>query len=149
MPLDLPTLQYPVAIEAVNKKEEDKLGTFLARAAEADPTLHLTRDEETHQTILTAMGDTQVDMLLSRLKEQTGVEVKLVPVRVPYRETIRKTAEAQGRHKKQTGGAGQFGDCWLRLEPNPRGGYEFVDGSRAVRSPTASSPQLTRACRML
>ncbi len=144
VPLDLPTPQYPVAIEAVNKKEEDKLGTFLARAAEADPTLHLTRDEETHQTILTAMGDTQVDMLLSRLKEQTGVEVKLVPVRVPYRETIRKTAEAQGRHKKQTGGAGQFGDCWLRLEPNPGGGYEFVDEIKGGAIPNGLIPAVDK-----
>lgn len=144
VPLDLPTPQYPVAIEAVNKKEEDKLGTFLARAAEADPTLHLTRDEETHQTILTAMGDTQVDMLLSRLKEQTGVEVKLVPVRVPYRETIRKTAEAQGRHKKQTGGAGQFGDCWLRLEPNPGGGYEFVDEIKGGAIPNGFIPAVDK-----
>ena len=144
VPLDLPTPQYPVAIEAVNKKEEDKLGTFLARAAEADLTLHLTRDEETHQTILTAMGDTQVDMLLSRLKEQTGVEVKLVPVRVPYRETIRKTAEAQGRHKKQTGGAGQFGDCWLRLEPNPGGGYEFVDEIKGGAIPNGLIPAVDK-----
>ena len=144
VPLDLPTPQYPVAIEAVNKKEEDKLGTFLARAAEADPTLHLTRDEETHQTILTAMGDTQVDMLLSRLKEQTGVEVKLVPVRVPYRETIRATAEARGRHKKQTGGAGQFGDCWLRLEPNPGGGYEFVDEIKGGAIPNGLIPAVDK-----
>ena len=119
--------QYPVAIEAVNKKDEDKLGTFLTRFAENDPTVRIGRSEETHQTVVTAMGDTQVETLIARCKEQTGVEVKLVPVRIPYRETIRKVAEAQGRHKKQTGGAGQFGDCWLRLEPNPGAGYEFVD----------------------
>ena len=144
VPLDLPAPQYPVAIEVVNKKEEDKLGTFLARAAEADPTLRITRDEETHQTILTAMGDTQVDMLLSRLKEQTGVDVRLVPVRVPYRETIRKTAEAQGRHKKQTGGAGQFGDCWLRLEPNPGCGYEFVDEIKGGAIPNGLIPAVDK-----
>lgn len=126
-PLTMPEPLYPVAIEAVNKKEEDKLGTFLAKSAEADPTIKIKRDEQTHQTLVYAMGDTQIDMLISRLKEQTGVEAKLVDVRIPYCETIRKQAEAQGRHKKQTGGAGQFGDCWLRLEPNPDGGYEFVD----------------------
>lgn len=126
-PLPMPTPQYPVAIEAANKKDEDKLGSALARVAENDPTVRITRSEETHQTVLTAMGDTQVDTILARMKEQNGVEAVLVPVRVPYRETIRKTAEAQGRHKKQTGGAGQFGDCWLRLEPNPGGGYEFLD----------------------
>ena len=126
-PLPLPEPQYPVAIEAVNKKDEDKLGTFLARVVETDPTVRVNRSEETHQTVVTAMGDAQVDTLLARLKEQTGVEARLVPVRIPYRETIRKKAEAQGRHKKQTGGSGQFGDCWLRLEPNPGGGYEFLD----------------------
>ena len=143
-PMPLPAPQYPVAIEAVNKNEEDKLGTFLARAAEADPTIRLTRNEDTHQTILTAMGDTQVDMLLGHLKEQTGVEVKLVPVRVPYRETIRKTAEAQGRHKKQTGGAGQFGDCWLRLEPNPGAGYEFVDEIKGGAIPNGLIPAVDK-----
>ena len=127
-PLPLPEPLYPVAIEAVNKKDEDKLGTFLARAAENDPTLIINRSEETHQTVIHAMGETQVDMLIGRLKEQSGVEAKLVPVRIPYRETITKQAEAQGRHKKQTGGAGQFGDCWIEMEGLPRGsGYVFED----------------------
>ena len=103
------------------------LGTFLARVSENDPTIQIVRNEETHQTVITAMGDEQVNTLMLRLKDQTGVEARLVPVRIPYRETIRKTAEAQGRHKKQTGGSGQFGDCWLRLEPNPGAGYEFID----------------------
>jgi elongation factor G len=121
------TPQYPVAIEAENKKDEDKLGAFLARQADADPTIRITRNEDTRQTVVTAMGDMQIDTLLRRLKEQNGVDAKLVPVRIPYRETIRTQAEAEGRHKKQTGGAGQFGDCWLRIAPNPGEGYEFVD----------------------
>ncbi len=143
-PLELPEPLYPVAIEAVNKNEEDKLGTFLSRAAEADPTISITRDEQTHQTILHAMGETQVDMLMSRLKEQTGVDAKLVPVRIPYRETIRKPAEAQGRHKKQTGGAGQFGDCWLRLTPNPGAGYEFVDEIKGGVIPNGLIPAVDK-----
>ena len=143
-PLALPTPQYPVAIEAVNKKDEDKLGTFLARFAENDPTVRISRSEETHQTVITAMGDTQVETLLARCKEQTGVEAKLVPVRIPYRETIRKTAEAQGRHKKQTGGAGQFGDCWLRLEPNPGGGYEFLDEIVGGKIPRGFIPAIDK-----
>ena len=98
-PLPLPVPQYPVAIEAANKKDEDKLGTFLARAAENDPTLIINRSEETHQTVITAMGEAQIETLIARLKEQTGVEAKLIPVRIPYRETIRKTAEAQGRRR--------------------------------------------------
>ncbi len=126
-PLPLPAPMYPVAIEAANKKDEDKLGTFLSRAAENDPTLRIERDDETHQTIVRALGEAQVDMLLARMAEQANVEARLVPVRIPYKETIRSTAEAEGRHKKQTGGAGQFGDCWLRLEPNPGEGFEFLD----------------------
>ncbi|MEE0705366.1 MAG: EF-Tu/IF-2/RF-3 family GTPase, partial [Adlercreutzia sp.] len=146
-PLPLPEPLYPVAIEAVSKKEEDKLGTFLARAAEADPTLRITRDEDTHQTIIHAMGETQVDMLLARLKEQSGVEAKLVPVRIPYRETITKQAEAQGRHKKQTGGAGQFGDCWLRLAPIPGEGYEFVDEIKGGAIPNGLIPAVDKGVR--
>ncbi len=144
IPIEMPEPLYPVAIEAKNKNEEDKLGTFLSRAAEADPTIKITRDEQTHQTILHAMGDTQVDMLLSRLKEQAGVDATLVPVRIPYRETIRKTAEAQGRHKKQTGGAGQFGDCWLRLEPFPGGGYEFIDEIKGGVIPNGLIPAVDK-----
>ena len=143
-PLPLPVPQYPVAIEAANKKDEDKLGTFLARAAENDPTLIINRSEETHQTVITAMGEAQIETLIARLKEQTGVEAKLIPVRIPYRETIRKTAEAQGRHKKQTGGAGQFGDCWLRIEPNPGAGYEFVDEIVGGKIPRGYLPAIDK-----
>lgn len=143
-PIPLPTPLYPVAIEAVNKKEEDKLGTFLARAAETDPTIQIRRDEETHQTIINAMGDEQINTLLIRLKESTNVEVKLIPVRIPYRETIRKKAEAQGRHKKQTGGSGQFGDCWLRLEPNTDMGYEFVDEIKGGAIPNGLIPAVDK-----
>lgn len=143
-PLPLPVPQYPVAIEASNKKEEDKLGAFLARVAENDPTVVIERREETHQTVVTAMGEAQVETILHRLKEQTGVEAVLLPVRIPYRETIRVAAEAQGRHKKQTGGAGQFGDCWLRLEPNPGGGYEFVDAIKGGVIPGGLIPAVDK-----
>ena len=143
-PLPFPIPQYPVAIEAVNKKEEDKLGTFLARVAENDPTVRIERHEDTHQTVVTAMGEAQIDTILSRLAAQAKVETKLVPVRIPYRETIRKTAEAEGRHKKQTGGAGQFGDCWLRLEPNPGCGYEFVDAIKGGAIPGGLVPAVDK-----
>ena len=143
-PLPLPTPLYPVAIEAVNKKEEDKLGTFLARAAENDPTIKIERREETHQTVITALGEAQIETLISRMKEQANVEARLVPVRIPYRETIRKTAEAQGRHKKQTGGSGQFGDCWLRIEPNMYKGYEFVDAIKGGVIPGGLIPAVDK-----
>jgi elongation factor G len=126
-PLPLPEPLYPVAIVAKTKADEDKLGTALKMIVDEDPSLRLHRDEETHQTVISAMGDVAIDVLLSRLRDRFHVEAELEDLRIPYRETIRKTASAQGRHKKQTGGAGQFGDCWLRLEPNPGGGYEFID----------------------
>ena len=124
-PLPSPVPLYPIALEAENKKDEDKLGTFLSKQAEIDPTLRLARYEETHQQVVFTMGDMHVDVLLNKLKNQAKIEAHLVPVRIPYRETIQKTAEAEGRHKKQTGGSGQFGDCWLRLSPNPGEGYAF------------------------
>jgi elongation factor G len=145
-PMKLPLPLYPVAIEAVNKKEEDKLGTFLAKSAEIDPCIQLIRDEETHQTIVTSLGEGAVEFLLSRLKDTMNVEARLIPVRIPYRETIRKTASAQGRHKKQTGGAGQFGDCWLRLDPNPGGGYVFLDEVVGGRIPRNFIPAVDKGC---
>ena len=123
-----PNSQYRIAIEAENRSDEDKLFTFIEKACEADPTMSIDRDEETAQTIISAVGEAQVSVLLNRLEDRTKVAAHIVPLRIPYRETIRRVASAQGRHKKQTGGAGQFGDCYLRVEPLPDGTeYEFVD----------------------
>jgi elongation factor G len=125
--MPLPEPLYPVAVVAKTKADEDKLGTAINKLVEEEPTLSLRRDDETHQTVLSALGDTAVDVALSRLKDRYNAEAELVELRIPYRETVRKSASAQGRHKKQTGGSGQFADCWLRVEPNHGGGYEFVD----------------------
>jgi len=125
--LPLPEPLYPVAIIAKTKADEDKLGTALKSIVDEDPSLTIKRDEETHQTVLYALGDAAVDVVLSRLRDRFHVEAEIQDLRIPYRETIRKSAQAQGRHKKQTGGSGQFADCWLRVEPNPGGGYEFED----------------------
>ncbi len=122
-----PNSLYRVAIEPEVRGTEGKVYDFLQRSADADPTLKVARDEETAQTIVSAIGDAQVAVLLERLKERAKVAAKIVPLRIPYRETIRQTATGHGRHKKQTGGSGQFGDCHLRIEPNPDQGYEFVD----------------------
>lgn len=133
-----PNSQYRIAIEAENRSDEDKLFTFIEKACEADPTMSIDRDEETAQTIISAVGEAQVSVLLNRLEDRTKVAAHIVPLRIPYRETIRRVASAQGRHKKQTGGAGQFGDCCLRVEPLLDGTeYEFVDevvGGRIPRS---------------
>ena len=141
---EMPTPQYPVAIEAADRKSEDKLATFLNRQMESDPTINLVQNDETHQTVLYTMGETQLDLLLSRAKEQGGIAVNQVPIRIPYRETIRKPAAAQGRHKKQTGGAGQFGDCWIRLEPRPGEGYSFVDETKGGVIPGGLIPAVDK-----
>ncbi len=142
--LPVPEPLYPVAIVAKTKADEDKLGTALKAIVDEDCSLTLKRDEETHQTVLAGMGDTAIDVVLSKLRDRFHVEAELEDLRIPYRETIRKTAQAQGRHKKQTGGSGQFGDCWLRLEPNPGGGYEFVDEIVGGRIPRQFIPAVDK-----
>ena len=140
-----PNSQYRIAIEAENRGDEEKLFTFIDRACEADPTMRIERDEETGQTIISAGGEAQVSVLLNRLEERTKVEARTVPIRIPYRETIRRVASAQGRHKKQTGGAGQFGDCYLRVEPLLDGtDYEFVDEVVGGHIPRALIPAVDK-----
>ncbi len=127
-PIEFPKPVIDVAIVAKQKGEEDKIATGLARLASEDPTFTYAVDSELKQTILYGMGELQLDLIVDKLKEQFAVEVELERPKIKYRETIRKTAESQGRHKKQTGGRGQFGDVWLRLQPRERGeGYEFLD----------------------
>jgi elongation factor G len=131
--LVLPRVQFPasvytLSVKAKTKADEDKLGPALQKLTEEDPTFTTSRDSNTHETLISGMGDTHVNIVVERLKRKFGVEVTTDSPKIDYREAITKTAEAQGRHKKQTGGRGQFGDCWVRLEPGERGsGYEFVD----------------------
>ena len=122
-----PNSLYRIAIEPDKRGTEGKLYAFLEKSADADPTLKVERDEETGQTVISAIGEAQVSVLLERLEDRTGVTAHTVKLRIPYRETIRRTATGHGRHKKQTGGSGQFADCRLRIEPNPDEGYEFLD----------------------
>lgn len=139
-----PNSLYRMAIEPDKRGTEDKLFSFLEKSCESDPTITVTRDEDTGQTVISAIGEAQVAVLLDRMAARAGVGAHVVPLRVPYRETIRRTASAQGRHKKQTGGAGQYGDCWLRLEPNPGGGYEFVDEVVGGRIPKGLIPAVDK-----
>ena len=142
-----PNSQYRIAIEAENRGDEEKLFTFIEKACDADPTMSIDRDEETGQTIISAVGEAQVSVLLNRLEERTKVEAHIVPIHIPYRETIRRVASAQGRHKKQTGGASQFGDCYLRVEPLVDGtDYEFVDEVVGGRIPRSLIPAVDRGC---
>lgn len=127
-PVTYPKPIFSAAIAPKTKADLDKMSTALARLVEEDPTLEVTRDAETNETILSGMGESHVDIAARKLQQKFGVEITVDTPKVPYRETITRTASAQGRHKKQTGGHGQFGDVWLRLEPLPRGaGFEFVD----------------------
>ncbi|MBE6961255.1 MAG: elongation factor G [Ruminococcaceae bacterium] len=108
---------YSVAIAPKTRGQEDKVAQGLNRLNEEDPSFSVVSNAETHQMVLSAAGDIQVDVLVSKLKSRFNVETELKPVRVAYREKIRKTVQKQGRHKKQTGGSGQFGDVWIRFEP--------------------------------
>lgn len=110
---------YAVAISPKTRGQEDKVAQGLYRLNEEDPSFTLVNNAETHQMVLTGTGDIQVDVLVAKLKSRFNVDAELKETRVPYREKIRKTVQKQGRHKKQTGGSGQFGDVWIRFEPNP------------------------------
>ena len=109
---------YSRAIAPKTRGQEEKLGTGLNRLNEEDPTFTVVNNAETHQMVVSGAGDIQIDVLVSKLKTRFGVDAELDTPRVPYREKIRKTVQKQGRHKKQTGGSGQFGDVWVRFEPN-------------------------------
>jgi elongation factor G len=114
-----PSIAY--AISAKTRNDEDRMGHAVHRILEEDPALRFYRDPQTKEFLLAGSGQQHVEVIVSRLKKRYGVDVELHAPKIPYRETIRGRANVQGRHKKQTGGHGQFGDCWIRLEPLPRG----------------------------
>jgi len=127
-PLASPRPVLPVAIRAKGKGDEDKLANALHRLQDEDPAIRIERNAETHQTVLWTMGETHAAITIEKLERKFGAAVDTEDVRVAYRETVTGSAEAEGRYKKQTGGHGQFGVAWLRLEPRDRGdGFEFVD----------------------
>jgi elongation factor G len=116
------------AIRPKTRSDEDKLGSSLSRMNEEDPTLQFGKDPQTREFILSGMGEIHLEVAVEKLRRQFGVEVELRTPKIPYKETLKGTAEAQGKYKKQTGGRGQYGDCWLRVEPLPPGaGFEFVN----------------------
>jgi elongation factor G len=123
----LPSL-ISFAIEAKNQGDEDKIFISLTKLLEEDPALKLDRRSETKEILLSGLGQIHIETAIDKLKRKFNVEAVLNTPKVPYRETIKKKVRVQGRHKKQTGGHGQFGDCWIQMEPLPRGkGFEFVD----------------------
>jgi elongation factor G len=131
-PFTLPPIVFPsptlsVAVEPASKADVDKLSIGLSRLIEEDPTIRVERQSETGEELLWAQGENQIAVATERLKRKFGTTVLAHQPRVPYRETIRGSAKVEGRHKKQTGGRGQFGHVWLEIEPNPGGGVEFTE----------------------
>jgi elongation factor G len=116
------------AIEPKTRGDEEKIVSSILRLSEEDPTLTFSRNEETKEMILSGMGQVHIEVNVEKMKRKFGVDVLLKQPKVPYRETIKSKTNIQGRYKKQSGGRGQFGDCWIDIEPMPRGnGFEFAD----------------------
>src|SRR6185369_2646869 len=127
-PLEFPTPMHGVAIEPKRRGDEGRISDVLHRMIAEDPTLKLEHDTNLNETVLWGLGDLHLRSVLERMASQFKLEVTTRPPRIPYRETITAPAEGHSRHKKQTGGAGQFGEVYLRVEPLPRGsGFQFVD----------------------
>jgi elongation factor G len=127
-PVKLSEPSIAFAVEAKSRGDEDRMGNALHKLLEEDLSLRFYRDPQTKDFLVAGTGQQHVEIAVSRLKKRYGVDVTLKAPRIPYRETIRGTADVQGRHKKQTGGHGQFGDCWIRMEPLPRGArFEFAN----------------------
>jgi len=125
--IDFPRPTLSMAIEPKSKGDEDKLSGALQRLMEEDPTITVEKNTETRQTILTTMGDTHVDILIDKLARKFGVDVVSREMRIPYRETIRTTVEVEGKHKKQSGGHGQYGHVWIKFEPFDEGEFTFEE----------------------
>jgi elongation factor G len=149
-PISMPQIKLPApvmafAIELSAKGDEDKVFTALRRLQEEDPTIDLHRDSQTGEQIVAGLSQIHVEVLVDRLRSRFGVDVSLKPPRVPYQETIRRPAKAHGRHKKQTGGRGQFGDCHITVEPLPAGsGFEFVDAIKGGVIPSSFIPAVEK-----
>jgi len=144
-PIEFPAADISVAIVGVHRSDEDKLGEVLPKLHEEDPTFSATFNSELHQTIARGMGEQHLDITFERMKRKYGVSVTTERPKIAYRETIRKTAEAQGRHKKQSGGRGQFGDCHIRLKPLPSGeGYRFTDAIKGGVIPGKYVPSVDK-----
>jgi elongation factor G len=146
--LRLPNLPRPVmafAMEPKAKGDEEKVFTALRRLQEEDPTIDVHRDAQTGEQIVAGLTQVHVEVIVERMRERFGAEVNLKPPRVPYHETIKGSAKAQGRYKKQTGGRGQFGDCHIEIEPLPQGeGFEFVNKIKGGVIPSGFIPAVQK-----
>jgi len=149
-PVVLESITFPetvisIAIEPKTKADQEKMGLALAKLAEEDPTFRVRSDEETMQTIIAGMGELHLDIIVDRMKREFKVEANVGKPQVAYRETIKKSAEAEGKYIKQSGGRGQYGHCWLRVEPNEAGkGFEFLDEIKGVSIPREYIPAVAK-----
>lgn len=149
-PLDFPRAMFGLAVDAASKGQEQKLATALHKLAEEDPCFIVEHEAETNETVVRGLSDLHLRINLERLKERYGVEVTSRPPRIAYRETVSGKAEGHHRHKKQTGGAGQFGEVFLRIEPLPRGGgFEFVDEVKGGTIPGQFMPAVEKGVRQV
>ena len=155
-PIEMPRLKLPApvmafAVEPKNRGDEEKVFASLRRLQEEDPTIDLHRDQQTREQIVAGLSQVHVEVIVDRLRDRFGVEVTLKPPRVPYQETIRGSATAHGRHKKQSGGRGQFGDCHIEIEPltdpGESGGFEFVDKIKGGVIPSSFIPAVEKGVR--
>src|SRR6201989_3455094 len=148
-PIHMPSVKLPApvmafAIEPKNKGDEEQAFTALRRLQEEGPTIDLHRDDQTGEQIVAGLSQIHVEVIVDRMRSRFGAEVILKPPRVPYQETIRGSARAHGRHKKQTGGRGQFGDCHIEIEPLPDGEFEFVNAIKGGVIPNGFIPAVEK-----
>jgi len=149
-PLDFPKPMFGLAIEAATRGQEQKLATALHKLSEEDPGFHVEHNHELNETVVRGLGELHLRVMLERIRERYGVDVVTRPPRIAYRETIAAPAEGHHRHKKQTGGAGQFGEVYLRIEPLERGkGFEFVDAVKGGTIPGQFIPAVEKGVRQV
>ena len=146
--IDFPEPVISIAVEPKTKQDQEKMGLALQRLAEEDPTFRVRTDEETGQMIISGMGELHLEIIVDRLRREFKVEANVGKPQVAYKETIRKTAQAEGKYIRQSGGRGQYGHCWLRIEPNERGkGYEFGDEIKGGIIPKEYIPAIDKGVR--
>ncbi|MEG3049745.1 MAG: elongation factor G, partial [Thermomonas sp.] len=149
-PMAFPKPMFGLAVEPASKGQEQKLATALHKLAEEDPAFVVEHNIETNETVMRGLSDLHLRVMLQRLKDRYGVDVKTHPPRIAYRETVSSNADGHHRHKKQTGGAGQFGEVFLRIEPLPRGGgFEFVDEVKGGTIPGQFLPAVEKGVRQV
>ncbi|MCP4580926.1 MAG: elongation factor G [candidate division Zixibacteria bacterium] len=143
--IDFPKPAIQLAVQGKAKGDEDKIASGLNKLREEDPTIELTLDGELRQVLLSGQGELHLDVTTARLKRKFGVDVDLVKPKIPYQSAIKKKVEVQGKFKRQSGGRGQYGDCWLKLEPLPRGGdFEFINAIVGGAIPTKFIPAVEK-----